>query len=141
MAGLRVIRRKDTRDDTYWIMGTVNGQRIRKSAGTSSKRLATEAAAALEAELLRIEWHGERRGNRTWSEAALSYADAQQRRPAELQRLARLTDAIGEKTRLRAIDQDTVTRIGAGKKPSTLQREIITPLNAVLMFAARRKWL
>lgn len=140
MASLIVVARKDTKGRGLWITGTVAGRRIRQAAGTSNKRLAAERAAALEAEILRGAWHGERKGGRAFGATVLAYADAQPRRPAELQRLARLVDAIGEQTQLRAIDQETVSHVGAGRKPATLQREVITPLKAILTWAAQRGW-
>src|SRR5436305_12125892 len=109
MASLRVIRRKDT--DTLQIVGSVGGMRIRRAAGTANKKLAKEAATALEADILRTSWHGERKGSRTFGEAVISYARAQERRTPELKRLERLTKAVGENTLLRTIDQDTVSRM------------------------------
>jgi hypothetical protein len=67
---LKVIRRKETGSLT--IDGTVAGQRIRRRAASNNVSLAREEAAALEAETLRQEWHGERRGARSFSEAVVS---------------------------------------------------------------------
>jgi hypothetical protein len=59
-AGLRVVIRTWATGSALTIVGTVAGQRIRKRTQTSDYRLACEEAAALEAEILRTEWHGER---------------------------------------------------------------------------------
>jgi hypothetical protein len=60
---IRVIRRKDT--GSLSLDGHVNVQRIRRCAQSDDPKLANEEAAALEAELLRTAWHGERRGARS----------------------------------------------------------------------------
>jgi hypothetical protein len=70
---LTVVRRKSS--GALTITGTVAGRRIRRRAQSDDPKLAEEEAAALEAELLRTAWHGERRGSRTFAEAALSYLE------------------------------------------------------------------
>ena len=67
---LSVVRRKST--GALTIAGTVAGRRVQ----SNDPKLAAEEAAALEADLLRTAWHGERRGSRTFAEAALSYLEA-----------------------------------------------------------------
>src|SRR5215471_21614638 len=71
---LAVVRRRSTGNLT--ITGTVAGKRIQRRASSNDPKLASEEAAALEAELLRTAWHGERRGARSFAEAALSYLEA-----------------------------------------------------------------
>jgi integrase len=140
---LTVTRRK-SRGNALTISGTVAGIRVQRRAATDDLTLAQEEAAALEAEILRTAWHGERRGSRSFDEALISYLEAKSRHENTLRRLRRLRAAIGNVS-LAKIDQDTVTRLKvtmlpAGVGPSTVTREIITPLRAVLRHAYRRGW-
>ena|SRR5271165_2467265 len=64
---LTITRRKST--GALTISGTVAGQRIQRRAQSNDLALAREEAAALEAEILRTAWHGERRGSVTFDEA------------------------------------------------------------------------
>jgi hypothetical protein len=93
-AGLRIIARAN-RGGAMTITGTVAGQRIRRRAQSDDPRLAREEAAALEAELLRTQWHGERRGTRSFAAAVTSYVEAAPRREADRLRLNRILMAIG----------------------------------------------
>src|SRR5215510_5896545 len=118
---LKVVRRPDTSSLT--ITGTVAGQRIRRRAQSDDFKLATEEAAALEAELLRTAWHGERRGSRTFAEAALSYLEAAPRSESTKARVRRLLLALGT-ARLGEVDQGSVARLKAtalrpNSKPAT----------------------
>lgn len=134
---LKVERRKDT--GTLTIVGTVAGIRIRKRAQSDNVKLAREEAATLEANILRGEWHGERRGSRSFGEAALSYLQALERPAGERARIGRLLKAVSD-VQLKAIDQDTVTRITEGMTPATARRGVIVPLRAILRHAAKRGW-
>ena len=98
----------------------------------------------LESQLLRDAWHGERRGARSLGEAILAYLDHAPRAEGDKRRLARILTALGD-IRLAAIDQSTVDRcrrrlLAADASPATVRRGIITPLRAVMMHAAKRKW-
>jgi integrase len=138
---LKVTRRKST--GALTISGTVAGQRVQRRAQSDRVALADEEAAALEAELLRTEWHGERRGVRTFAEAVVSYLEAAPRRESTKRRLRRVREALGV-VKLSEVDQDAVTRLQAslcpGAAPATILREIITPLRSVLRHAKRRGW-
>jgi integrase len=141
---LKVVKRKST--GAWTISGTVAGQRVQLRASSNNRRLAEEEAAALEAELLRAQFHGPRHGTKSFGEAALSYAKAVPRPRDTLLRLARLVDAIGESTPLNAIDQDAVARtreklLKPGTSAATYIRGIITPLRAVLNYAVKQDWL
>jgi integrase len=123
----------------------VNGQRIRRRAQSDNPKLAKEEAAALEADLLRTDWHGERRGTRSFAAAVTAYIEAKNRSKGTEKRLNRLLRAIGPGVRLSEIDQDTVTRIKKtmlrpGFKEATAYVDIISPLRAVLNMAHRRGW-
>ena len=139
---LRVTRRKDTGSLT--IVGTIGGQSIRRRAASDSPALAREEAAALEAETLRTQWHGERRGSRGFAEAVNSYIAAQPRSASTLARLHRILRALGN-VPLSAVDQEAVARVARtilqdGAMPSTVRRGVIVPIKAVLNHAADRGW-
>src|SRR5262249_35432556 len=91
---LTVVRRKST--GALTITGTVAGRRIRRRAQSDDPKLAGEQAAALEAELLRTPWHGERRSSRTFAAAALSYIEAAPRSLNHKARIHRLLKAMGD---------------------------------------------
>jgi integrase len=141
---LKVVKRKST--GAWTISGTVAGIRIQKRASTNNRRLATEEAAALEARILREQWHGPKPGSRTIGEAALSYAEAVPRSSRTLKRLARVIAALGDgSTPLAEIDQDALSRLRAqllkpGAGPATFAREIGVPLRALMRYAARQDW-
>lgn len=140
--GLRVTRRKDT--GTLTIAGTVAGQRVRRRTQSNDRRLAEEEAAAIEAAILRTAWHGERRGSRAFSEAVVSYVESKPRAPGTKRLLHRLLRAVGD-VPLSSIDQAAIVRarramLRPEATPSTLARNIIVPLRAVLTHAHRQGW-
>jgi integrase len=139
---LRIVRRKETGSVT--IVGTVAGQRIRRRAQSDSISLAREEAAALEADILRSEWHGERRGARSFAEAVMSYMETAPRAGGDRRRLNRILTALGD-VPLAAVDQSAVDEVrrsilSATASPATVRRGLITPIRAVLMHAQRRGW-
>lgn len=127
-----------------WITGTVAGVRIRRRAQSNDPKLAREEAAVIEAGLLRAQWHGKRPGLHTFGQAVLAYLAHEPRAEAEKARLNRLLRGVGD-VPLHTLDQESVDRLRAvmlrpDAAPATAAREIITPLRAILAFAARRKW-
>jgi hypothetical protein len=139
---LDVTRRAST--GALTISGTVAGQRIRRRAQSNDSKLATEEAAALEAELLRTAWHGERRGTRTFAEAALSYLEAAPRSPNHKARIHRLLKAMGD-IPLAAANQEKVIQLKRkmlrpDAAPGTFTRAIIMPIRAILLHAHRLGW-
>lgn len=147
---LRVANRPGT--PGLWIVGTVRpagatkGTRVRVAAGTSDPRLAAEAARALESRMLRDAWHGPRPAEtvRTFLEAVTSYLDHAPRGPGTQALLLRLVDHFGA-VPLASITQEAVDRARAailrpGAKPSTVRRNLVAPLRAVLTHAHRRQW-
>jgi len=126
------------------ISGTVAGQRIRRRASSDDLRLAREEAAALEVEILRTQWRGERRGARTFADAVTSYLEAAPRSESTKARVRRLLLVIGTIT-LGEIDQGTIARLKTavlrpGASPAIVSRGIIVPLRAILRHAHRRGW-
>jgi len=154
---LTVIRRKST--GALTISGTVAGTRVRRRAQSDDLKLAIEEAAALEAEILRTAWHGQRRGSRTFATAALSYLEAAPRSEHTKAYVRRILEALGPKVRLDQVDQDIATRLRrlllsereitlpSGVKvripaagPATYLRQVVTPLRAIIRHAAERGW-
>jgi integrase len=146
-SGLRIEPRRNKttgKADGFTIVGTVAGVRIRRRAESTQRALAAEEAKTLETRLLRDAWHGESRGARSLGEAILAYLDHAPRAEGDKRRLARILTALGD-IRLAAIDQSIVDRcrrklLAADASPATVRRGIITPLRAVMMHAAKRKW-
>lgn len=144
---LKVIRRTDTGSLT--IVGTIEfpdgtKHRVRKRAQSDDRRLAEEEANTIEKQILRDAWHGERRGVRSFAEAALSYLAAAPRSTGDKRRLGRIQLALGD-VMLRAVDQAAVDRVrdklhGRDASPATARRGIIAPIRAVLRHAHRRGW-
>src|SRR5215510_10979021 len=139
------VTRRHSRGGALTISGTIAGRRIRRRAQSNNPKLAGEEAAALEAELLRTAWHGERRGSRTFAEAALSYLEAAPRSEHTKDYVRRMLLALGGEMRLGQVDQDTASRLRRtvlqpGAKPSTYMRQVVTPLRAIMRHAADRGW-
>src|SRR5262249_42979350 len=136
---LAVVRRRSTGNLT--ITGTVAGKRIQRRASSNDPKLASEEAAALEAELLRTAWHGERRGARSFAEAALSYLEAAPRSANQKARIHRLLRAMGDLP-LARVNQGKAVELKAKMlhpyaAPGTYVRAIIMPLRAILNHAHR----
>ena len=143
--GLRIEPRFDKAGKAagFTITGTVAGQRIRSRAQSAERRLAREEATALEAKLLREDWHGERRGSRSFSEAILSYFEAGARAIGDKRRINRIHELLGD-IKLSDLDQAAIDRcrreLAPDASPATVRRGIIVPLRAVLLHAHRRGW-
>lgn len=144
--GLRVVERAGA----LYIVGTVTpagekvGRRYRFRAGTDEPRLAEEEARTFEARILRTAWHGERRGSRSFAEAAESYLRTQQRSASTLKFVRNLTLHFGT-TALADIAQDAVNKAKAAllrpnPAPATVKRNLIVPLLAILNHAADQGW-
>jgi integrase len=142
---LKVIRRKDT--GALTITGTVKlpsgqGVRVRTRAQSDDIALAREEAAALEAQMLRDAWHGQRRGTRSFGEAVIAYLESEARSTGTKRRLNRLLRAIGD-VPLGAINQETATRarlamLAPDAAPATIRRGVIVPLRAVMLYAHKQ---
>lgn len=145
---IKVIPRKST--GALTISGTVrlkdgSSVRVQRRARSDNVALAEEERAALEANILRTDWHGERRGHRSFDEAIVSYLKAKPRSEATKMQLRRIRDAFGSATRLGDIDQDTIASLrekmhAPDVSESTVLRQIITPLRSVLRHAHKRGW-
>lgn len=123
----------------YWyIRGTVRGISVDESTGVSDRQAAEEIRILREAEVLKRSIHGDS-ATRTFAEAALSYMEA----GGEREHLGPLLKHFA-KTKLAAIGQAEIDAAAAklkpGLSPATLNRQIYTPMAAVLHHAARLKW-
>jgi integrase len=120
-----------------WIIrGTVRGIRVEESTGTGDKRIAEEIRAKREAEILTQSVYG-RRATATFAEAALSYLE----NGGSKRFLEPIIRLLGT-TPLARIDLDTIDRAARKLYPhvsnATLNRQVYTPLSAVLKHAAKR---
>ena len=146
--GLTIVTRPGS--TALYIRGTVRGQTVFKSAGTSDRALAEEARSALQNELYRLAVHGiEKRKSLTFVRAAHDYlnrpADG---RPVSAQTkmlLARIVQHLGQTITCDQIDQaviDTAAKAlcRADAKAATILRSVVTPIKAVLTYAAEGGW-
>jgi integrase len=145
---LKVEKRPDT--GSLWIVGTVRpagevkGIRVRRRAGSDDPDLAREEAAALEAQLLRNVWHGEKPISRGFSAAALSYLKHEARSEGTKALVRRLTlhfrDTSVDKIGQEAVDRARGALLRPDATAGTVRRNLIVPLRAILLHAAKRKW-
>lgn len=127
------------RKTAYWyIRGTVRGISVDESTGTSDRQAADEIRVLREAELLTRSVHGDS-ATRTFAEAALSYMEA----GGERDHLAPLIKHFA-KTKVAQIGQAEIDAAAKKLKPglsaATINRQIYTPMAAVLHHAARKQW-
>jgi integrase len=141
--GLYVTIRADT--GALQITGYIKGfGRVRQNASSSDSRLAEEECKTLELQLLRGQWHGERRGVRPLSDAVTSYLKADERSERTKAFLMRIARALGDPP-LASINQQTInqlrdTVLRPGVKGSSVSRTLIAPLRAVLIHANAQGW-
>jgi integrase len=138
----------------HWrIRGTVRGVYIDETTGATNREHAEAIRIKRESQILEESVFGPR-VSRRFSEAAVSYIETV--RPGRTQTQAiigysRRDGTIGRcliddfgSMMVSAIDQATVDRIArerfADASPATIQRDFLTPLIAILTFAAERKW-
>lgn len=133
---LRLTRRKGS--PHWYIRGAVRGRSIFESTGLGDRAAAEDALAIRQAELVKRSVHGDA-ATRTFAEAALSYMEA----GGERDHLAPLIRRLGKKA-LAQIGQAEIEDAAKALKPkasnATLNRQIYTPVAAVLHHAARKKW-
>lgn len=143
---LTVIRRKQT--GALTISGSLrlsdgSSLRIQRRAASDSLALARREAQAIQRQILEADYDGKRGRLWTLNEAILKYFEAKPRSPATQDRVMRLREALGRELPLRDIDQDSITQLRRGlferAAESTVLREAITPLRAVLRYAAKKK--
>lgn len=120
----------------YYLRGSVRGFYVDESTGTDKKREAEEIRAKREAELLEQSIHGVR-AVATFARAAANYLE----RGGERRYLEPILQHFGMK-RLSEIDQASIDACAVKLKPraanSTVNRQIYTPVSAVLKHAHER---
>ncbi|QGM46670.1 tyrosine-type recombinase/integrase [Methylocystis heyeri] len=124
----------------YWIMrGTVRGQSIEESTGTADKKLAEEIRAKRENEIINEAVYGKT----VIMTFAHALADYLEHGAGNKRFLTPLLDHFNT-TLLKDIDQHAIDL--AAKKlypnagPATRNRQVYTPVSAILRHAARKKW-
>lgn len=134
---LRIVKGRHGSPNLY-LRGTVRGIRVDESAGTGDRRKAEEIRTRREAELLDQSIHGSS-ATATFASAAVSYME----QGGEARYMAPLVKFFGT-AKLSSIDQAAVDRAAKLLKPkaaqSTVNRQIHTPISAVLKHAAARGW-
>lgn len=133
---LKLVRRAKS---PYWIIrGTVGGIRIEESTGTNKRWAAEQIRVKREAELLEEAIHG-KRATYTFAHAVTDYLENGGSRrflqkPLEFFGTAKLAH-IGQ----HEIDQAS-RLIYPNASPSTVNRQLFTPVSAVLHSAAQKGW-
>lgn len=142
------------RGKIWHVRGTVAGETIRETTGTTDRAKAEAYRARREGTAWDRHIHGER-ATVSLAEAASSYIDHRAPSGSDLAYINRLLDHFcpGWKdgvrdeawTRCSAINQAVCDRAvnaicSPGAAPSTKVRSVITPLNAILTHAAKRGW-
>ena len=140
---LKIVSRKGRQD--LYIRGTVRGQSLYESTGTADPKQAEAYRAKREAELWAESVYG-KRAVVTFAAAVTAYLEAEQRSETTLNHVERLLKHFG-KRKLTLIDQGdadeackVLLRDGANASPATKIRGVLTPLRAILEFAAVRGW-
>jgi integrase len=137
---IKVVRHPDS--PNLYLRGSVRGHRVYETTGTADPAAAEALRIRKEKELLDRSIYGER-VTRSFAAAALAYMEAPGATLREGRFIFPLVDALGQMT-LEQITQERldeyVARRFKGRAPSTILRNVITPVTTVLNFAARRKW-
>jgi integrase len=125
------------RDPYFHLRGTVRGVTVRETTGCTEREDAEAVRIKREAEIVERSIFG-RNASATFLEAAVMYLEA----GGEARYVEPLTNHFGT-TKLARIDQtasDNAARVLYDQAaPSTLNRQVYTPVGAILHFAAERK--
>jgi integrase len=134
---LKLVKNRKVKDGPWYVRGSVRGRRVEESTGTRERKRAEEYRARREAEILDEAIHG-RSAVATFASAALSYME----QGGERRFMSPLLSYFGTR-KLSEIDQVAVETCAKAlmptAKPSTINRQIFTPVSAVLQHAANRK--
>lgn len=133
---LRVVKGRHGSTSLY-IRGSVRGIRVDASARTSDPQAAEDLRIKMEGELLKRSIHGDS-ATRTFAEAVVSYLEEGSGRvsPALIKRLGpKLLAHIGQ-----AEIDEAAKRLLPRASNSTRNRQVYTPISAVLHHAARKGW-
>ncbi|HZP75396.1 MAG TPA: site-specific integrase [Pseudolabrys sp.] len=131
---LKLIRRHEGRN--WYIRGTIRGVTVDESTGVADRSVAETIRAKREWAIIQESIHG-RKETATFLEASVGYMEA----GGERRFLKPLVDHFGT-TALAQIDQAAIERAArtlyAGALPATINRQVFTPVSAVLKHAAKR---
>lgn len=138
--GLFLVRAPKT--GIYQIRGTVLGQPVRESTRTTELGIAESIRLQTEQDIHKRKLHGPQ-AVATFGEAAEDYLDAKPEMEDQDRSLIRaLNDYFGD-TLLSAIDQLAVQKFAKARYPgngsASINRQVFTPLVAILRFAASNK--
>lgn len=132
---LEIYQRPDS--PNWYLRGTLRGVRVRESCGTHEKSVAEEIKAKREWEVLQSSVYGAKAGG-TFLGAVAIYLE----NGGEARFLQPLIDHFGS-TIAAKIDQEAADaaakKLFPGLSPATLNRQLYTPLTAVLNMAAIKK--
>lgn len=137
----------------YRIRGTIRGIHCDETTGTADPRLAEAIRIKREAQLLEESVFGTR-VSRRFSEAAIGYCEVVQPGATQLNAIVGRTRADGSLSPClvsdfgsmlcAGINQEAVDRVTRlrfrNRSPATVQRDFLTPLIAVLIWASKREW-
>jgi len=119
----------------FYIRGTVAGQSVYESTGTSNRREAEALRIRTESKILQRHALGIE-ATLTFAEAALTYMEG----GGEIRFMGPILQYFGADTRLADINNAAVNRAAnvlyPDAKPATINRQLITPINAVINAAA-----
>jgi integrase len=131
---LKLIRRHGS--PNWYLRGTVRGITVDESTGIADRKAAETIRAQREWELIQASIHG-RKATASFLEAAVAYMEA----GGERRYLKRLIDHFGNLS-LAKIDQAAIDHAAKALYPtaaaSTLNRQVYTPVSAVLKHGAAR---
>ncbi|EHL99575.1 site-specific recombinase, phage integrase family [Acetobacteraceae bacterium AT-5844] len=138
---LRITRRKGS--SFFWLVGTIEGRRIRESTGTDNPEHAEIKRAAREAELFKAAIAGIR-PSISFAKAAASYLSAEKPGPTHIRSVNRLVSVLGS-VLVRDIgqihcDQARRALLKKDAKATTIARHVVAPLTSILRHASRRKY-
>lgn len=126
------------RDGMWYAVGTINGERIRKSLGTRDRKRAEEQCALFEARLWKRHSYGEE-AVRTFEEAAESYL----KQGGEGRFLPKILKHFKGRTlgKIKPGDiRDMAITLYPNASPATRNRQALIPARAVINHGADRGW-
>lgn len=130
---LKLTRRDGT--GNFYLRGNIAGTNVFRSTGTSDRQAAENIRIRTEAEILNRVSLG-RKATVTFAEAALNYLNS----GGEGRFLPAILKHFGARAKLAEIDNAAVNRAAAklypDAKPATINRQLITPISAVMAMAA-----
>lgn len=134
MSGIKLVRRHGS--PNFYLRGTVRGITVDESTGLADRKVAETIRAQREWEIIQESIHG-RKATATFLEAAVAYMDD----GGERRYLKPIIDLFGTAA-LAQIDQLAIDRAArtlcSDAAPSTVNRQVYTPVSAVLKHAHKR---